>query len=313
MIAIAISTVEKVITAMDQTIGKHKTALQKRLRRQKKKLTETRHVQYMDYLLSLKGDIIVAPPVRLNHIKKKLNRIVGPNSLKLPAHQPLRDALFAAFHYQELRSDFYPEYFSKLGIKACIYCNAHLTVTAIETTGHYRAKFQVDHYWAKTDYPAFSTSLFNLYPTCASCNNIKNDKKVSFDLYVNRVPDQSAFSFKLKPGCVKNYLDSRKLSDIEIDFIEPAAPPKHESFDELFAIKGIYDTQKDIAAELIEKAEVYRATYKQGLIKQFPEIFTPASIDRLITGNYTLENEIHKRPMAKFVRDISIQVGLIKK
>lgn len=124
MIAIPISTVQQVITDMDKTLKKQKAALQRRLHHQRKTLTAPRHQKYFDYLISLKGEIIVAQPVQLAHIRRKLQRIVGPKNMQLPANDLLRTALEKAFGYTALRSHFYPEYFQRLGIKTCIYCNA---------------------------------------------------------------------------------------------------------------------------------------------------------------------------------------------
>ena len=39
---------------------------------------------------------------------------------------------------------------------------------------------------------------------------------------------------------------------------------------------------------------------------------TEQMIKRFILGNYTEEQEIHKRPFAKFMQDIGKEVGLIE-
>ena len=83
--------------------------------------------------------------------------------------------------------------------------------------------------------------------------------------------------------------------------------------DKNFSITGIYNTQKDIVAELIQKKEIYTESYKQHLAKQFKDLFKDESIiNRLIIGNYDTVEDIHKRPMAKFTQDIARQLNLIK-
>lgn len=58
----------------------------------------------------------------------------------------------------------------KLGIKACVYCNASYTVA----TDDDRATFQIDHSYPKSKYPFLCTSFFNLQPSCMHCNQIKS-------------------------------------------------------------------------------------------------------------------------------------------
>ena len=83
--------------------------------------------------------------------------------------------------------------------------------------------------------------------------------------------------------------------------------------DKNFCITGIYNTQKDIVAELIQKKEIYTESYKQHLANQFKALFKDKSvINRLIIGNYDSIEDIHKRPMAKFTQDIARQLHLIK-
>jgi hypothetical protein len=64
--------------------------------------------------------------------------------------------------------------------------------------------------------------------------------------------------------------------------------------------------------ELILKAKIYTKTYKKALLKSFPKLLTSVNLsNRLILGNYIDSNEIHKRPMAKFMQDIAQQLKLI--
>lgn len=86
--------------------------------------------------------------------------------------KPFRDKLIEKMGYKKRRSDFYPKYFQKLGVKACVYCNSQLTVTVNSyeykkdgsiKQDEVKEKFQVDHYLPKSEYPCFSISLFNLF------------------------------------------------------------------------------------------------------------------------------------------------------
>jgi hypothetical protein len=158
-----------------------------------------------------------------------------------------------------------------------------------------------------------SASLFNLYPVCANCNNIKREEKVFLELYQDSPPEHSDFSFKLNIGVQTAFLLDRTYEKIEFTFEPPSTPKGYVNFDELFDIKGIYQTQKDVIEEMILKAESYSKGYKETLKASLPEIFKDDMlIERLIVGNYTKDKDIHKRPLAKFSRDMAIAVGLLK-
>jgi hypothetical protein len=248
-------------------------------------------------------------------------------------YKPFRDKLIETMGYKKRRSDFYPKYFQKLGVKACVYCNSQLAISVnsyeYKANGNIKretvkAKFQVDHYLAKSDYPCFSVSLFNLYPVCASCNNCKSTISVDFNLYSKNLNEtkNSFYSFELGSGCVAKYLqlyktDAEKAKEkIEIKFTDPKKGNStglvRGSFQDTFDIAGIYETQKDLVEELILKSRVYKLAYRKGLVKSFHKLFTDASLaNRILVGNYVEPENIHKRPMAKFTQDIAKQLGLL--
>ena len=63
------------------------------------------------------------------------------------------------------------------------------------------------------------------------------------------------------------------------------------------------------------KKEYYSETYRERIKSLFKEHevkgFTDSEINRFITGAYTDSNEYGKRPLSKFVTDISRNIGLI--
>ncbi|MCX6317724.1 MAG: hypothetical protein NTW29_10560 [Bacteroidetes bacterium] len=320
MRTIPFSKVDREIKKHDQAIQKYKADLKQKLQLLVNKGSlKGPDIMYVKELLKVANNIITAKPATLATYEKKFRRIISPETMKTKAKQKFRTLLINTLGYSERRKDFYPHYFKDIGIGACIYCNSMLTVTVEKIIRKKRktgaqARFQVDHYLPKSEYPCFSISLYNLYPTCASCNNSKGSHKVQFQLYAEdaRIKN-SGFYFELNMVSVGVYLLYRDSGLIDFEFIEPKIAGKNvKSFNEVFAVEGIYKTQKGIAEELILKAEVYTPAYKKLLAGSFPKIFTSASItDRLIIGNYTSESDLHKRPMAKFMIDIAIQLGLI--
>lgn len=253
-------------------------------------------------------DIIVGEEEVLDTIKNDLFALKTENI-------DLKNEILKALNYKDLRNTFYPKYFQELGIKTCIYCNSQLTIVAHKNrSGNLSAKFQVDHYYPKDDYPFLSISLFNLYPSCATCNNLKKKKEVDFNLYskdLNKI-SKSSYKFKLSPSSKIKYLTSKDSSDIEILFEEPLPNTGKVKFDETFHIKGIYETQKDLIEELIIKSQIYNDSYLKSLNNSFSKLsLNPSLFKRTIVGNYVDEKDLHKRPMSKVIMDIARELGLI--
>lgn len=265
--------------------------------------------KYLNNLIVDFAEIVKATPQKINDFKNNgYGEIPSSWCAKNSKTPSFKDNLLKALDYSGLRSSFYPKYFQKIGIKACVYCNSQLTICS-ENEGNVSAKFQVDHYLDKASFPCFSISFFNLYPACASCNNIKRNKAVKFILYSDDLDTttKSEYNFSFKPGSVAKYLGSRNTDDISLVFKEP-----NGDFQETFDIEGIYNTQKDIAEELILKSKIYSKAYQNSLINTFPLIFTNASIsNRIIIGNYCEGDEIHKRPMSKLMQDLAKELDLL--
>lgn len=296
---------------------------------------------YLTNLIPIIEDLVVAEPNKLLDHKINFNKVPyriikksikvngkGKSKKKFQKINDLtfRDQILAKLQYGTLRSEILPKYFSKIGIKSCVYCNSMLTISAnsyadLNNKNNFfvKAKFQADHSISKSEFPSLSISLFNLYPVCGPCNNVKSDKDVKFDLYSSdpSLTTKSKYSFKLKKGCVTKYLLSKDPLDLILYFKDPnklnRSIVSKGSFQDTFDIEGIYETQIDIVEELIYKAEVYNQSYKKKLAKSFQKLFTNASLsNRILVGNYTKPEDIHKRPMAKFTQDIARQLKLIK-
>lgn len=280
----------------------------------------------------------------IKYLKRHLPRIVVANNKKLLKYLNKFDSILSNFDrddktqnyfefkeklliilgYTDLRSTYhvnknplFVDFYQNFGIKSCVYCNSQLTIVAEETTGTLRARFQVDHFIDKATYPCFSISFFNLYPVCGSCNNKKGNKDVKFQLYSNELKDlnKSNFLFSIDKTSLANFRTSRNPADLLIIFDD-----KESGLNELFAIEGIFKTQIDLAAEIINKADAYNGSYKSALRKSFNNLYGKShdksnmiNFNRIIIGNYCEPQDIHKRPMAKFTQDIARQLFLLPK
>lgn len=207
----------------------------------------------------------------------------------------------------------------QLNIKTCPYCNAQYTLY-VEDKNMSIAKFQFDHFFPKNQYPYFSLSLFNLIPSCASCNQTKSSKPVNlkefYHPYYNSIAFCSEFIVNY-PDKVENW-NFKAIRDLDSEKIEvkfKSKYPETENFvkkhDEMFHITAVYSRHKDVAQELLVKSILYNKFYKKGT-KSIEGLFPDnKTMLRYILGNYMLEEDILKRPLSKFTQDIAKQLKLI--
>lgn len=243
--------------------------------------------------------------IQLEKLKDDLKKLPEPAThLNQKKTITLKNKIKGALDYKGIRRDFLPKYFQKIGVKACVYCNSQLTVTIEKIEKDYKAKFQVDHYYPQGTYPYLSISLYNLYPTCASCNHSKLDDIIDFQLYQDPIAI-SPYSFSIDRMALGKYMTSKDYQDLKILFHDPMGQ-SDTSFEKKFHVSSIYQTQKDLAEEIILKSHIYNDAYKETLQKSFQSLISDKKvIDRMLWGNYVEPHEIHKRPMAKFVQDIT--------
>lgn len=261
-------------------------------------------------------------PSQIDNKKQEFDRIVPEADLdksfviEAKSHK-FYELVVNALRYENLRQSDYIRNSGYMGlsIKTCVYCNAQLAVVVKKTTGQTQAKFQLDHIRPKSKYPFLAISFFNLCPSCGNCNAAKSDNPVEFDLYTdNPCDDLNPFLFYVTKASIVEYMTSHNEESLKIGFLSTDGHRVlSKDHDKNFCITGIYNTQKDIVAELIQKKEIYTESYKQHLANQFKALFKDKSvINRLIIGNYDSIEDIHKRPMAKFTQDIARQLHLIK-
>tara|TARA_R110002096_G_scaffold68304_4_gene165028 strand:- start:944 stop:1915 length:972 start_codon:yes stop_codon:yes gene_type:complete len=237
------------------------------------------------------------------------------NGITKQVKSPIKNAIIIALGYKVLRNSFYPKYFKEIGIKSCVYCNSQLTITTVKSKGIYSAKFDVDHYYSKDEYPFLSICLFNLYPTCSSCNRSKGTKNIEFELYTTNPSKakKSNYKFKLSPYSKSKYLTTKDSKDIGFTFNVPVyINPSTKKLNDVFHIEKIYETQVDLIEELIIKSQIYNKSYLKSLKSNFNKLsLHPELFKRTLVGNYTKDKDLHKRPMSKLVMDIAKDLGLI--
>lgn len=284
--------------------------------------------QYVQKIIDNYNEILKASPSEMEEFIKQFSAIskggLLESTLTPSAKLKFHELIVSAMRYEELRSSEFRQFVSSSGIKTCVYCNSQLAI--ISEISFYdkkekrrkpkiSAKFELDHYHSKSQYPFLCTSFYNLYPVCGNCNRAKSKLDIRFELYTDDPSKLDVFNFWIDDKTVLDYwldkaLDSSKLK-IHFQSIEGDYDLLNE-YNKIFGIQGIYDTQNDIAEELIHKAKVYTNAYNKSLVSNFNDLFPDKKIlENLILGNYANSSDTFKRPMAKYTQDLAKQLGLI--
>lgn len=279
-------------------------------------IDETKYLDEVIDLFLANPEILTYTPSILKDLIGKIGTVpqqpVVKNGKSTDQAKPIKIKILAALDYTGLRNSFYPKYFASIGIKACVYCNSQFTLSVKPVSKGFSGLFDVDHYLSKHKHPWMSISLFNLNPSCAPCNRRKSFNDVEFSLYLDKIPEKSDFSFKLDPYGKAKFLISKDAQVLSCNFKEIVPPTGKKKFNDVFHIQTLYNTQVDLMEELMLKSQIYDENFKNILKESLARVgATEKSIERIILGNYALEEEIHKRPLSKFLQDLAKQLGLI--
>lgn len=98
---------------------------------------------------------------------KKMTKFVSSAQLFL---KKMNDSLISLkFSYDKIPSEIRGEIVQRFNIPVCPYCNKQF-INTYEKQGSRRYIGDIDHFLAKSTYALFSMSLWNLIPSCKSCN-----------------------------------------------------------------------------------------------------------------------------------------------
>lgn len=273
-------------------------------------------------------DILNADEAKMKSLIEEFEKIIPHDEVS--NSNKFWTSVVCCMRYEDLREKEFLVLLEKLQIKTCIYCNSQLTLVIKKRLYQknfpdrnikkgdvrtWKGLLHLDHRHAKSHYPFLSSSFFNLYPSCGNCNQAKSDNPCDFILYDDG-SQLDAFVFSLEDKAVVNYWAERDRDKliVKLTHVKPDENKKFaEAYEDMFSIEKIYNTQKDMVEELVHKVDVYTKEYNQELVTSFNALFPDqAMLNRLIIGNYDRPEDIHKRPMAKFIQEIARDVKLIK-
>lgn len=214
-------------------------------------------------------------------------------------------ALYNQFNSKGLSDTYRPRDFIKdLGLTVCPYCNRQYI-----TTGKSRRIAEIDHFYpkkikddekllGKKAYPYLAMSFYNLIPACPSCNRSKSNDIINTSPYMIEDSD-SYVQLNYKP-LSGSFLNDKSQLEITISEKETS----DDSYINRLELEKHYKYHNDYVYDLIKRKEMYDESYLKELDK-IENLFSDRNeMRRVIWGNYTSKEELHKRPLAKLTRDI---------
>lgn len=191
--------------------------------------------------------------------------------------------------------------YKSAGVNCCPYCNRNFVdmINTDDKTG-YRSAMERDHFYDKQEYPMFAVSLYNLIPVCGSCNRLKEKKHFMYYPYDSENSFEDLFfTYEIKDS---DFLQQPDHIDVKIKCYNGKLKGNIQG---LF-LEKLYQNHKDIVREIVQKVNVYGEGYAESLIKHAQGLFAgKEEIYRLCFGNYLADDDLGRRLLSKFTRDIA--------
>ncbi|MGB6130109.1 MAG: hypothetical protein WBG30_15310, partial [Psychrilyobacter sp.] len=198
---------------------------------------------------------------------------------------------------------------------------------------------QLDHYYPKDDYPYLAISIFNLVPSCPTCNHIKGSKEDHLHPYTEEMGDNAKFTLSMK--ClgelegIKGVGFGKELKDISEykEFIDVFGESRElnfnlkEGFDnrvelkiksglgrelekrienskEIFQLENKYSGVREEIRDLYFKHKLLSQSQREETLSQFGDSLgiTEKEMEEVYYG--ARKKNPHKRPLSKFINDI---------
>lgn len=218
-----------------------------------------------------------------------------------------------------------------LNTNVCVYCNREYISTISDINGEKVISPAFDHFLSQSEYPYMAISLFNLIPSCYSCNSqLKLAEKFNLKDYL--YPHETSYEHKArfrvhwKKSEIANQVNEDELInvdqlDIKVEpydhlalekkiFGDPAIAENDRKGNlKVFKTELVYNSiHKDSIHEIITQFRVHTKSDVESLKKSFPFITSDADVYQFYFKNYLNEGDFNKRPLARMTRDIAKQM-----
>ncbi|MEK4647981.1 hypothetical protein MKY22_08635 [Exiguobacterium sp. FSL W8-0210] len=163
----------------------------------------------------------------------------------------------------------------------------------------------LDHYYFKDLYQVFCLSLYNFVPSCQICNSRLKGVKIKGikNPYIDQINYTNfRFEVKIRNDTKLESVFGSNCDDLDIKIIHDEEYKNHI---EIFQLENLYNSHKNIAAEILLKKQAYNNSYSELMLNYFEELnFNEMKKNIFLYGVELDENNFHKRPLSKFIFDL---------
>lgn len=206
------------------------------------------------------------------------------------------------------------ELINSLGVKVCPYCNrTYIDSYRINENGKIKSNAQIDHFYSKDKYPYLALNLYNLIPSCSSCNHSKgnNQRDVVYP-YTEQFGNDCKFTTEFENDYDLSYLYGKSDNFRILLNIKEESTIKNsiEASKEVFKLEEIYNCYKQQVKDLLLKNVIYDTSTINELYNNYSNLFeSKEDLIRIIFATYVEQGDLGKVPLAKLYRDILEDCG----
>jgi len=248
-------------------------------------------------------DLIFIKSENMRHLIKEFKNLDKKEELK---------EIFKWEKFQPVIAEFFEK---NVETYTCYFCNLNFINDYQDENEKSKNEFTLDHYFDKADYPYLALSLYNLVPSCYTCNSkLKGTEKInSLSPTSDKFDFNEKVKFKLFLSSENKNLTIQKPEDIEVplkeNYSDDYSGKDKNKYINVFKLNERYKFHKKEAFELIEKARLYPESRLEEMAKLTNQ--TKEQVKANIFNIPKDNEDLHKRPLSKLIKDISEELKLI--
>lgn len=222
--------------------------------------------------------------------------------------------------YENFRNSQIPKIIDVLDIHSCPYCNKNFIDIYYKGNTSYPNRFNgdMDHYFVKKRYEYLALCLYNLIPSCKSCNREKGENQKGLRHFHPYMDDHTEYRFRTNFNLEVGEFDINYLYglsenfDIEVfDCFDEVNANNIKCSIELFHLNDKYNNKnmKSLARNIIRKSYMYSHGYLKDFVNQFHDILSEKEMIETLF-DYDDESFLN-RPLSKFKYDLMKEFNII--
>lgn len=218
--------------------------------------------------------------------------------------------------YCNFRKSQIPKIIQVLDIHSCPYCNRNYIDVYYDGEAIKPNKFNgdIDHYFPQSKYEYLALCIYNLIPSCKTCNKEKGEQdSVHFHPYMdNHTSYRFRTNFELASDVINiDYLYglSEKFNIQVFDYLDESNIDSIKQSEVTFHLKDKYKNMTSFAIHIIRKAYIYNSGYLKDFVNQYSDILNEKEVIKILF-DYEEESFLNK-PLSKFKCDLMREFDVI--